>query len=191
MDYWTVNLAPRRDRDFCFLGRGPSDEDDLQAWMSMGRSVAASYGDPLEFHFEEHSPGMQLPSLLGNTRSLFMVARAVKDAIAALSTGPIEFLPFVLFNHKGRLASRDYFIVNPLGSFDAIDPDRSVIERRATGSVRLKGLPVLRRDKLDQAPDLFRIPENLFDHVVSDRFIDALRPLKPTNVLLTKLQVSG
>jgi hypothetical protein len=37
----------------------------------------------------------------------------------------VEYLPISILDHKGKVASRDYFIVHPLGLEDALDAKRS------------------------------------------------------------------
>jgi len=55
-----------------------------------------------------------------------VVSQRIRDAAVALAaTSQIEFLPVVILNHKGRVASKDYFIFNPLQTIDCIDVEKS------------------------------------------------------------------
>lgn len=48
--------------------------------------------------------------------------------LTALRNHPLEFLPVSILNHKGRLASNDYFILHALGVHDCIDLERSKVK---------------------------------------------------------------
>ena len=55
-----------------------------------------------------------------------VVSQGLKEKITALAgAGKIEFLPVSVLNHKGRVASKDYSILNPVGSVDCIEIEKS------------------------------------------------------------------
>ena len=55
-----------------------------------------------------------------------VVSIRLKEALSSIDeSSNIEFLPVSILNHKGRLASKDYFIMNPLDSIDCINQDES------------------------------------------------------------------
>jgi hypothetical protein len=57
-----------------------------------------------------------------------VISSRLKDRIAALvATDSIEFLPVTILNHKGRVASKEYFFLNPVGTVDCIDVEKSGI----------------------------------------------------------------
>jgi hypothetical protein len=57
-----------------------------------------------------------------------VISGKAKQFIEKAAPGNIEFLPMKIINHKGRLASEDYFVVNPLEMVDCIDKDASSVE---------------------------------------------------------------
>jgi hypothetical protein len=58
--------------------------------------------------------------------SYVVISQRLKERIAALAgASQIEFLPVTVMNHKGRAASKDYFILNPVGSVNCIDIEAS------------------------------------------------------------------
>jgi hypothetical protein len=58
--------------------------------------------------------------------SYIVISQCLKEQIATLAgASQIEFLPVVILNHKGRVASSEYFVLNPIGSVDCIDIEKS------------------------------------------------------------------
>lgn len=96
-------------------------------------------------------------------------------------------MPLAIYNHKGRLASSDYFIVNPLGTVDALDLERSQIEWLGSDIVEIEKR-VLDPEKLKGAPDLFRLKEEPSAYVISQRLIAKLTPPPPTNFYVQRLE---
>lgn len=96
--------------------------------------------------------------------------------VRALRGHSIEFLPVSIFNHKGRLASDDYFIVHPLGVQDCIDLERSKVKwnpLRKKVILNCKGL-MLKPDSVPSGVKLFR-PMYWGFHVMATRdFADDL-----------------
>jgi len=52
----------------------------------------------------------------------------LKEFIQREQADHIEYLPLTIINHKGRIASKDYFILNPIGAVDCIDTQQSNVE---------------------------------------------------------------
>lgn len=58
-----------------------------------------------------------------------IVSHALKSHLqTSLGDHAIEYLQVTLHNHKGRVASDNYFIVHPLGTVDCIDLDSSKVK---------------------------------------------------------------
>jgi len=57
-----------------------------------------------------------------------VVSKRVKEALEAGSVKDVEYLPVHIQNHKGRIASSDYFIVNPLGTVECVDVKASKVK---------------------------------------------------------------
>ncbi|SRR6266511_2134357 len=70
----------------------------------------------------------------------------------------VEYLPVRIINHKGRVASESYFILNPLDVYDCIDLDRSGVEWNKITSNLIsycKGL-ILKEKSIPEGYKLFR-----------------------------------
>lgn len=189
-EFYLVDLRPRSNPEFCFLEKHPPADSDQVLRFSMGQRVGDDCPRGFGFYMDEGNPGFKLPSLIGNTLLLMMVHRDLKEVICSVNEGEIEYQSFVLYDHKKKVASRDYFIVNPLGSLGVLDEDRTDIKVYPKNKFRLRSKPVLARAKLEEIPDIFRLREDVFMIVISSVLVDALRPIKPTNMLLSKLAIT-
>ena len=124
--------------------------------------------------------GMELADFVSNTHGLLIVHKRVKEAIEGINRGPTEFLPLSILNHKGRVASADYYVVNPLGTRDVLDLSASDIQWSDGDVVALKTI-VLDPEKMRDAPDLFRLKEDSSWYLISKRIATRLRELDPPN----------
>jgi hypothetical protein len=60
---------------------------------------------------------------------LVVISKGLRDFVKSIAVDdPVEYLPVAIKNHKGRLASSDYFIVNPLKVVDCIDQAKSGVK---------------------------------------------------------------
>jgi hypothetical protein len=86
-----------------------------------------------------------------------------------------EFLPVTIVNHKGRVASKEYFFLNPVGCLDCIDVDKSGIVWNAIDSDRISRARhlTLRAEAVPSTSNLFRpaymVGVTLLRRAVSDR----------------------
>jgi hypothetical protein len=90
-----------------------------------------------------------------------VVSGRVKQALEGAGVNNVEFLPLRIVNHKGRIASKDYFIVNPLDVCDCIDIARSVVKWNAIDPDSICGCKalVLKEDAVPTNYQIFR-PEH-------------------------------
>jgi hypothetical protein len=132
--------------------------------------------------------GIQVPDLVGNTCSMLILSRRLKESLEELEVPNLQFLPVKIINHKKRVASADHFIVNPLGSVDILDTKASDIEWLDGEVVAIETM-VLDPRKAKKAPDLLRVKEDPAEYLVSERVIEQWRAIKPkpTNVSFTEL----
>jgi len=88
-----------------------------------------------------------------------VVSGRLKAQIALLAgASEVEFLPVAILNHKGRVASKDYFILNPIGTIDCIDVKESGVVWNAINTShisRVKKL-VLRNEAVPTEVSVFR-----------------------------------
>ena len=72
--------------------------------------------------------GRTLTDLLGTIKNTVFASPALREVIARhCKDVEIEYLPFELVDHRQRTISKDYVIVNPLGTLDCLDVEASDI----------------------------------------------------------------
>jgi hypothetical protein len=156
--------------------------------MAKGKSALAEYPHDATWFMSDRWPGIKLPSIVNNTASLLVVHADVKRVIESLGV-PVESYGFTLYDHKKRVASTEYFIVNPLGTFDCLNLPKSEIKYSKSYPdeiIRIKKY-VLDPRKLEAAPPLFRIKESPRAIVFSQEAVNRLREANPTNAYFYKL----
>jgi hypothetical protein len=106
--------------------------------------------------------GMQLSGLIDNTvKFLILHASIVETLLHGHNPDhAIEVLPLVIINQKGRVASTDYRVVNPIVSVDCLDLDRSRIDRLPTGEIVKIEIPVLDAARINPSRNIFRLASN-------------------------------
>jgi hypothetical protein len=90
---------------------------------------------------------------------LTIVSARLKERIApGEDGGQIEFLPVTVLNHKERIASKDYYLVNPVGSVDCIDIEKSGVVWNAIDSTSISAFQqlALKEDAVPPAVAVFR-----------------------------------
>ena len=187
MDYYSINKGPLVDRNLCVLDREPKGTNMFTHRMGEGHPMGDKYPANPEWQMSEKYGGTQLASLISS--HYLVVERRLKEVFERTGV-PMECLGFTLHDRKGQVVSRDYFLLNPLGTFDCLHLEKSEIEYSDEVPGEIVGIDkyVLDSNKLRSAPDFFRIKEDPYVYVLSHKLVDALQQLHPTNVYLTPFE---
>lgn len=191
MRYFKLNtLGNNMDRSLACIDQPP---EGLGIWdFCMGR------GEPIGTHYPtgrprtrlKDYPGFRVTSLIGNILTYLMVDATMKKGIEESNAGDIEYLPFELLDHKGGVIPGDFWIINPLGSFDVLDVNASVVRRGdRTGEIVGIDAFAFKGSALDGVPDIFRIPQELSFYFVSERIAARWQADGCKNVYLEEVTV--
>ena len=135
--------------------------------------------------------GAKLCDVLGNTRNMLIVSGAFKSVIEKHCQGvDIEYLPFTLYDHRKRIRSRDYVIVNPVGALDCLDETASKVKYGPEGGVTHVREYVLDQSKVKGAPQLFRVAQWPSQYIIGVELAREIYDRGFTNVLWTELRFS-
>lgn len=193
MRFFRLNLLGKHDADLCFLDNF-IEGIQSESWRAgLGEALTPIYPQDARIHLSEKSPGIKLASFLGNTRGMLPASTSFKEAIELHCAGQaIEYLPFTLYDHRGRVHSRDYFLVNPLGSFDCLDFQASDIawDKERPGEILDINQHVLERQKMKDAPQLFRVARDPHTYVIGLELAREMQKRGLTNVILKELKFS-
>lgn len=196
MEWFEIDLLPDENRDFVFL-REPFPEEvrpyRYKIMEGSGR-FDEEYPEEPKVYMSDNEPGMVLPDLIGTTQSALIVSKRVKEIMENeedVDMGPVEYLPIWIHNHKRRLASKDYFIINLQGSYDVVDEEASDIHR-VNGQVVTINKLVFDARKCAEVPDLIRIDEEPERYFVNSNLMYFLTQVDPqlTNFMLYDVEVS-
>lgn len=90
--------------------------------------------------------------------TVLVVSSSVRSVLEQANIVNVEFLPLAIINHKGRVASRDYWAVNPLVFVDCIDQPASGLVWNKIDKSRISGCTslVLTMQAIPDDVSLFR-----------------------------------
>lgn len=90
--------------------------------LAYGLSLAAVFPKkaraPMSTHFKKATA---LTDDLSNLNDVKVCSKRLVEFLEKSDVRHVEYLPLTILNHKGKVASTDYFIVNPVGLVDALD----------------------------------------------------------------------
>jgi hypothetical protein len=185
MDIYRINtMGNVQDRELCLLEGAPEGTEERSYCMTLGEPATPWWPGTPTISLREENPGMKLSSLLGNTDRFLLCSTELKDHLARACEGlEIEYLPFVLLDHRGRVHSRDHWFVNPIGAYTILvegndNPDR---ER----------LWLVDPAKVAAVPPLFRLDVDHTVVLVRGDLAESLMAASFTNVRLKKLAVKA
>lgn len=184
-------LGDLNDSELLFLDQEPEVMGLDGYCLAAGEPIGDSYPVDVRVQPSEEHTGIQLSSVLGNNFNYLIVSGAMKDVIAQhCPKVSIEYLPFTLLDHRGRVRSQEYFFVNPLGGIDGVDVKASDIKYHRSGAIVGIRKLVLDPEKLREAPAIFRLQQDLQFYVVNESLARALHEQGFTNVVLREVAVS-
>ena len=178
------------DQSLCFIEDAPEGMGLYWYTLAEGEPAGDNYPPDARITLREEHPGIVLADFIGNTRNFMIASPKVRAVIEALCPDlEIDFHAFSLINHKNRVHTGDYLIINPLGGFDCLDEEASGITYDEDGDVEDVEQIILDPDKLKDAPHLFRIDKDPEKIVFSKAMLAALRKEGVTNLLVEELEI--
>lgn len=184
MDYFLWNTTGDvNDESLCFIHDAPEGMGLRAAKLALGRAAAKHVPDSPRITLRKESPGLALPGFIGNTKGMLILSSAGVQVVKEMCPDEkIELFPFELVNHKGRVHSTDYSIVNPLTAIPCLALAQSGATVDDDGEVSAVERVVLSRAALEDAPHLFRIAEMRVHYVFSRAFGKKMNAAGVTNV---------
>ena len=102
-----------------------SDRESVWS-LSIGESVQQAWPDDMSFRMSPERPkDVALVDHIDNNESALLVSPRFSDFLRAQDLPDLEFLPVRMLDHKGRIASSDYRVVNCLRVVDCVDQQKS------------------------------------------------------------------
>lgn len=194
MAFYHLNtLGDSNDPDLCILTGFIEGIEAKSYCAQLGERLKPSYPKDARMFMDPDRPGIMLLSLVGATGGKLIVHTEFKELIEKHCKGvDIEYLPFTLYDHRKRIHSRDYFIINPIGTFDCLDFKASNIvwgKKNPTEVISIRK-HVLDRKKMKNAPQLFRIDKDPTEYVIGGDLASDMYDRDLTNIDWTELEFS-
>ncbi len=194
MRYFFIDKLRSDDPKFYFVDKRPKGLG-VGSWrMAEGAKIADKWPkEPPPVYPSDDCLATKLPSLIGNTLSYLIVSSDLRKLIQEQCREPeIEYLPITLYTRKKREQSRDYWLVNPIGTVDCLDLARSeiVYNKAGTGEVVAVHKFVLDSRKLTDVAPLFRIKEDPRQYVVTEPLARAFAERPFTNLFIREIDVT-
>ncbi|PZN25725.1 MAG: hypothetical protein DIU71_19355, partial [Proteobacteria bacterium] len=116
---WRHKLLP----NVCQLDEFAGVEDVTS--FEEGVELANGFPSNVTLRMSDRFPDdMLLADNLANTNRLIVISAGLRRFLEDEGVQHIEFLPVTILDHKGRVASADYWILNPVGLVDCLDLDK-------------------------------------------------------------------
>lgn len=136
--------------------------------ITKGLSRAKSFPKDAQFRMDPKFPKyVALADSMSNVNRMLVVSRRVKEFLEERAPRRVEYLPVKLLNHKKKVASDEYFVVNPLAIVDCIDTKKSRVRWNDIDPEKLAACSnvVLKPKSIDGEHLLFR-PKHLEYYVM-------------------------
>lgn len=192
--FWQLStMGDDSDPDLCVIDTFV-DGIGAESWrVHLGESLLPVYPRDAKITLTGEESGIKLMSLVGNTACMLLVSKDLKEIVQTHATGQIEYLPIAIHDHRKRALNRDYFLVNPVGTFDCLDLAASDIAYSKKDPKKIVKLrtPVLDPAKVARAPQLFRIKEDPGEYVIGRKLARAIYDRDDiTNIVWDELKTS-
>ncbi|QRK09001.1 hypothetical protein JQX13_02200 [Archangium violaceum] len=105
----------------CLVNTLPGELNKTSWAAAEGVPMGNKYPAGVRLDMATRHRGLVVPDLIPNTVQLNLVSGRMKPLLEKEAGVEIEFLPFALHDHKGRVAAPDCYIANVLGSQDCAD----------------------------------------------------------------------
>lgn len=169
-------LRNTNDETFVLIG-DPAKEYPKDYRLREGHELTDEWPDGVTYFFSRDRPeGMVLTDYLTNYMGLLIASPRLQTLLRELNAAGIEFLPVVLKNHKKRVASQDYCVVNFSRLTPVINRDRSVVKVSALDDEQVRRIDkvVLREDVAAAGPPFLRMAEMPMTVLFRDDVVEAV-----------------
>jgi hypothetical protein len=123
-EYFVLEYPADNPKGYCTL-------DDLEGFenewaVSQGISLADSPPEQLSMSMYAEQPrNTVLPDYVQNMDRLMIVSPRLKAFLEAQEVSHVEYYPIEIIDHKGKVASTEYFVAHLIDPIDCIDAEAS------------------------------------------------------------------
>ncbi|MEY4563519.1 MAG: hypothetical protein RLZZ618_2796 [Pseudomonadota bacterium] len=158
--------------------------------MIRGVPLAADWPDHVQFHMDPNFPkAVQLADWIQNLPNGLVASARLKAFIEAQHPLGVEYLPIEIIDCKGKVASRDYFLLNP-SLQDALDLSNSVVDWNPIDPDLICSCTTMVFDasRIDPRATLFRLKHYPSKIVFHRRLAEAIKNAGFTGIKFIELE---
>ncbi len=177
---------------YCVLGYIEEFEDDWK--LTNGTSLAAEWPDDVTLQMDpDFKKQIKLSDHLCNPCRVIIASPALRQFLEEQAVPNLEFLPVRILNHKGKVASDDYVIVNLHAVQDCLDLDASGVTWNEINPDYIIGFEqlVLDESRIDEEATLFRAKHYADQMFVRRDFAEAVSESGLTGIEFYELSDLG
>lgn len=158
-------------------------------------------GQPLLEKFPSHDEAVMCMSVNNPDDSILHDVVACEESVKVISSKVktiferhgatnVEYLPVTIWDHKNKPCSTDYFILNPLESFDIIDMDKADVVMNAFFPTRVKRIKnlIVNHEAMPEDAKVFRASRKMAEIFVNDEIANALKDADISGCKLMKAE---
>jgi hypothetical protein len=136
-----------------------------------------------------HPKSNQLADCHTNFSSAIVVSKRLKDFIEAEQIAHVEYLPISIVDHKGNVASADYFVINPYRLQDCIDQTASKITWNAIDPTLMSACynMTIDEERISADAKIFRLEHYPSKVLFARALADKIREAKFTGVTFIEI----
>jgi len=108
---------------------------------------------------DEYPDNRLLTDFQDNTDDLLIISQAFADIVKSLPHGQMEFLPIKIINHRNKVASDSYYLLNIIGTVDCLDLEKSTYKQSAMDADEIFSIQnmVLLEDRIPENTSIYRL----------------------------------
>lgn len=187
MKYFQIQNMPRKlSDDYAFINKMPASVTEIRYDIASGEPAIALWPAGLKIETER---GDKLSSVIPNTCNLLIANEDIAKIFKEINSA-IECIPLNLYNSKKQPVGVNYYITNPIGTYDCLDMKASRVLYSKDGLRVLdvgtflfntKGL-ALSKDKLAGVPAVFRMQYSPSRIIVNEEALAKINEAAGTQV---------
>ncbi|MFP2907955.1 imm11 family protein [Pyxidicoccus sp. 3LFB2] len=171
-DYWVL----KTDYTSAVIEHLPPDGPEADV-LDEGEPVAALFPPEPTVRFSETFPKQRkVCDFMANIFGSNIVSAKVKRILEAQGAKNCEFIPLVILDHKGKVASKEHFLLQVLGHVEAVDMERSNVVMNSILKDRIGNFKHMVLDRKAIPPDavIFRLSRKRDEFLVNQATYEAL-----------------
>ena len=146
--------------------------------LSQGVPLAATFPDNVETSMDDDfKKATALTDDHKNSDRVKVCSPRLVKFLQERKVENVEYLPITIRNHKGKVASTEYCIVNPVGLVDALDLKASQPRYNSMNKDQIDGVEKLVLDpgRIDPKRKVFRLAGLYFPVLIAGDLADAIK----------------